>query len=91
MPSETGKQTKQDILYIQTQDTDLRSQILGMNLVINGDYLDLPSDPEEWPYSSVLEAINDGWRIVVFPDLALLMQDGLPKGLGCEFILEKLG
>lgn len=91
MASETGKQTKQDILYIQTRDTDLRSQILGMNLVINGDYLDLPSDPEEWPYSSVLEAINDGWRIVVFPDLALLMQDGLPKGLGCEFILEKLG
>lgn len=91
MASETGKQTKQDILYIQTRDTDLRSQILGMNLVINGDYSDLPSDPEEWPYSSVLEAINDGWRIVVFPDLALLMQDGLPKGLGCEFILEKLG
>ena len=91
MASETGKQTKQDILYIQTRDTDLRSQILGMNLVINGDYLDLPSDPEEWPYLSVLEAINDGWRIVVFPDLALLMQDGLPKGLGCEFILEKLG
>ena len=91
MASETGKQTKQDILYIQTKDTDLRSQILGINLVLNGDYVDLPGDPEEWPYSSVLEAINDGWRIVVFPDLALLMQDGLPQGLGCEFILEKLG
>ena len=33
----------------------------------------------------------DGWRIVKFPELAILLDDRRTYGLGCEFILEKWG
>jgi hypothetical protein len=31
----------------------------------------------------------DGWRVVKFPELALLLQEDKTFGFGCEFILEK--
>ena len=50
---------------------------------------DVSEDSKDWPYQSVLEAIRDGWRVVQFPNLALLMDESRTYGLGCEFILEK--
>ena len=45
---------------------------------------------DEWPYNSVLEAMNDGWRVIKFPEMALMLQEDKTFGLGCEFILEKI-
>ena len=50
---------------------------------------DGPADPEEWPYRTVVEAIRDGWRVIQFPNLALLLDEKRSYGLGCEFILER--
>ena len=61
-----------------------------MALAESGQILEGPDDPDEWPYNSVLEAIDDGWRVVKFPEMALLLQEDKTFGLGCEFILEKL-
>lgn len=80
----------QDLLYLQTNSTSLESGVLGMTLVENGHVTALPDDPQAWPYQSVLEAIQDGWRVVQFPNLALLMDESKTYGLGCEFILERL-
>ena len=80
---------RQSLLYMQTHSTELSSEVLGMSMVIDGQVAEPGDDPDKWPYQSVLDAINDGWRGIVFPDLALMMQDGLPQGLDCEFILEK--
>jgi hypothetical protein len=38
----------------------------------------------------VAAAIRDGWRIVSFPNLALLMDEERTIGYGCEFILDKM-
>lgn len=80
----------QDLLYLQTNSTALDAGVLGIRLVVDGQIVDLPEDPAEWPYQSVLEAIRDGWRVVQFPNLALLMDESKTYGLGCEFILERL-
>ena len=80
----------QQLLYLHTQTTGVDSEVLGMALVENGQILEGPDDPAEWPYDSVLEAMNDGWRVVKFPEMALLLQEDKTFGLGCEFILEKL-
>ena len=53
-------------------------------------YGTVPRDPEEWPYKTVLEAVNDGWRIIKFPEMALLVDESRSYGLACEFILERL-
>ena len=80
---------QQRLLYLNTGNTGVDSQVLGMALVENGEILEGPDDVEEWPYNSVLEAMNDGWRVIKFPEMALLLQEDKTFGLGCEFILEK--
>ena len=60
-----------------------------MMIVQNGRVDQGPADPNSWPYGSVLAALADGWRVVQFPNMALMMDDQNTYGLGCEFILEK--
>ena len=80
---------RQDLLYLQASNTSVQSGVHGMLLVQNGEVSEGPSDPDDWPYKTVLDAIRDGWRVISFPNLALLLDDSRTYGLGCEFILEK--
>ena len=85
-----GRGTKtQCLLYLQTTTTSTSSEVIGMSIVEAGEISEGPDDEDEWPYNSVLEAMNDGWRVIKFPELALLLQEDKTIGLGCEFILEK--
>ena len=88
--SDDDSPKQQRLLYLNTGNTGVDSQVLGMALVENGEILEGPDDVDEWPYNSVLEAMDDGWRIIKFPEMALLLQEDKTFGLGCEFILEKL-
>ena len=81
---------RQDLLYLQASGTSPASSVVGMLLVENGQLSEGPANPDEWPYRSVLDAIRDGWRVVQFPNLALLVDESRTYGIGCEFILEKL-
>ena len=80
---------RQDLLYLQCSSVGVDSGVLGMRMVVDGEFDDGPDDPQDWPYKSVLAAILDGWRIVNFPDLGMLMDESKTFGLGHEFILEK--
>ena len=80
----------QKLLYLHTSTTGVNSEVLAIALVENGRILEGPEDPAEWPYNSVIAAINDGWRVIKFPEMALLLHEDKTFGLGCEFILEKL-
>jgi hypothetical protein len=80
----------QDLLYLQASNTSVTSEVLGFSLVQGGDSIDVPRDPAEWPYQTVAQAMKDGWRVVKFPELALLLDESRNYALGCEFILEKL-
>ncbi len=79
----------QKLLYLQTDSSSVDSDVIGMSTVENGEIKLPPEDPKDWPYTNVLEAIQDGWRVVKFPELCLLYQDPFNISLGCEFILEK--
>jgi hypothetical protein len=79
----------QDLLYLQTATTIPTSPVLGIALYVAGSEVELPHDPADWPYTSVLHAIRDGWRVVKFPELSLLLDDRRTYALGCEFILER--
>ena len=85
-----GNGQGQDVLYLWTLFSAVTSKVNGMALIENGEVKPCPEDPEDWPYKSVLEAMNDGWRIISFPNMALMMDDSKTYGLGNEFILEKL-
>ena len=85
-----GNGQRQDVLYLWTLFSSVTSKVNGMALVEDGEVKACPEDPEDWPYQNVLEAMNDGWRIISFPNMALMMDDSKTYGLGNEFILEKL-
>lgn len=87
---DNGKPRRQDLLYMQTLFSTVTSKVNGMAMVEDGQVKTLPDDPEQWPYQSVLEAINDGWRIISFPNQALMMESSQTYGMGCEFILERI-
>lgn len=81
----------QDILYLHAAANSPISEVLAMRIVENGEISDGPENPADWPYQSVLEAIRDGWRVVKFPELALMMDESRTYSLGFEFILERDG
>ena len=83
------KLKRQSLLYLQANKTSVTSDVLGMSIVEGGKVSAGPADPDDWPYHTVLEAMNDGWRIIKFPEMALLLDEKRTYGLGCEFILEK--
>ena len=89
MADTNGQGNLQRLIYLQTETTSVDSGVIGMSMVEDGEIRLPPDDPDEWPYANVLEAMKDGWRIIKFPELALLYQDPLNISLGCEFILEK--
>lgn len=80
----------QRLLYLQADNTSVTSQVEGMALVDGDGVHDGPDNPDDWPYQTVFEAMKDGWRIVHFPEMTLmLVGEQETHGLGCEFILEK--
>ena len=81
----------QQLLYLQANGTSVTSEVVGMLLVQDGQVSEGPSDPDDWPYPTVLAAMQDGWRVIQFPNLALIMDETRTYGLGCEFVLEKEG
>ncbi len=89
LAAETDKK-RQDILYLQVGTTSPASQVVGMTYIEAGVLKEASSDPDEWQYQTVLDAVQDGWRIISFPNMALLaMSDEDAYGLGFEFILER--
>ena len=89
LAAETDKK-RQDILYLQVGTTSPASQVVGMTYIEGGVLNEASPDPDEWQYQTVLDAVQDGWRIISFPNMALLaMSDEDVYGLGFEFILER--
>ena len=80
---------RQDLLYLQINSSSLNAPVIGMRIVESGVSSDGPDDPDDWPYQSVLEATRDGWRVIKFPEMALMLDETRQYGLGCEFILER--
>ena len=83
-------QKRQDILYLQVGTSSPASQVVGMTYIEAGVLQEESPDPDKWPYQTVLDAVQNGWRVISFPNMALLsIPDEESYGLGFEFILER--
>ena len=81
---------RQMVLYLYSKSTSMRSAIASWALYDPT----VPYEPtlpsQDAPYDSVIEAVNDGWRIVQFPRAELYQFSDIDNAyLGYEFILEK--
>lgn len=81
----------QSLLYVQTVDSDPYSDILGMSIYEDGVDHEAENEVGDFLYPSIRHAQKDGWRIIKFPELAVMMQDQHNYGLGYEFVLERHG
>ena len=81
---------RQMVLYLYSKSTNMRSAIASWALYDPT----VPYEPtlpsQDVPYDSVIEAVNDGWRIVQFPRAELYQFSDIDNSyLGYEFILVK--
>jgi hypothetical protein len=66
------------------------SHVIGLTLFAPGQPHDQASlEPGELPYQRVMDAVEDGWRIIQFPVPPTDFSDDRVDYLGFEFVLEK--
>ena len=86
-------QTRQKLLVLYAHSPDLHSQVVSWSLY-DGTGQDRHSsgNSEEPPYTSVVAAMQDGWRVVQFPQQypAYPGMEYNTSYLKYEYILEKM-
>jgi hypothetical protein len=84
--------TRQRLLYLHAATPSIRSAVIAMALhePVPGSVTQIDSDPQEWPYGTVHDAILDGWQVIHFPNQRAPFDDREIDILGYEFILQKL-
>jgi hypothetical protein len=76
----------QRLLYLHCREPAVTSQVIGWAVHPGQD----PGGEEpQRPYSTVLEAIADGWRAIHFPQQLAPFDDREVDIVGYEFILER--
>ena len=90
---------KQELLIVQAKGSSLTMELLGYSIYRGGKNEPSPEqlnphgkvtdDASSWPYKTVADAFEDGWRVISFPNSALMMDDTTTHGLGFEYILER--
>lgn len=78
---------QQRLLYLYAKDPHLNSEVIAWS---NPHDPDPPSTPQERPYMTVSQALDDGWQIVHFPQMGTVSNKNETTLVGCEFILQKL-
>ncbi|MXW03664.1 MAG: hypothetical protein F4Z81_01200 [Gemmatimonadetes bacterium] len=80
---------RQSLLYLQAPTTNPHSAVVGISIYEDGTDSDGLNDNGEFRYRSIKEALDDGWRIIKFPETSLAMREQDNYGLGYEFVLER--
>lgn len=81
---------RQRLLFLYALQPTVRSVLVATTLHEVGSVPQIDPLQPELPYQCVMDAIEDGWRVVHFPDHRGPFQEGRMDLLGYEYVLEKL-
>ena len=84
-----ARSDRQSLLYVYARNNSVTSPALSISLLEGGKGREGLNDRGEFIYKSAYEAMQDGWRVVKFPEMTLAMDEQNTYGLGFEFILER--
>jgi hypothetical protein len=87
-----SEKIRQRLLYLHTEMPSPRSKVVAMyqvDPVAGGAELQLTHDPK-FPYTTLHDAILDGWQVIQFPNQRDVSDDRQVNVQGYEFILQKL-
>lgn len=82
---------RQRLLFLRVEGWTVNSPVVGLMLLEDNEISEGPVNPEDWPYNTVIDAIEEGWRVIKFPELALHVDERQTYEVGGEFVLEKWG
>ena len=88
-PQESSIGTRQSLLYLHAPSTNPHSAVVGISIYEDGADSDGLDENGDFRYRSIKEALDDGWRIIKFPEASLAMNEQDNYGLGYEFVLER--
>ena len=80
---------RQSLLYLQAPTSHPHSAVIGISIFEEGRDMDGLDENGNFLYASIKNALDDGWRIIKFPDMSLAMHEQYTYGLGYEFVLER--
>jgi hypothetical protein len=80
---------RQSLLYIYARSNAVTSTALSLSLIEEGKNREGLTAEGAFIYKSGYEAMQDGWRVIKFPEMTLAMDEQNTYGLGFEFILER--
>ena len=80
---------RQSLLYLQASSSHPFSRAIGISIFEEGKDSEGVDENGNFLYKSIKEALDDGWRILKFPEMNIAMDDQSNYGLGYEFILER--
>ena len=80
---------RQSLLYVYARNNSVTSPALSISLLEEGKGREGLDPKGEFIYKSAYEAMQDGWRVIKFPEMTLAMDEQNTYGLGFEFILER--
>ncbi len=86
---EASAELKQSLLYLHAPTTNPHSAVVGISIYEDGADSDGLDENGDFRYRSIKEALDDGWRIIKFPEASLAMNEQDNYGLGYEFVLER--
>ena len=89
LAEDTSHTPRQSILYLQAPTTHPHSAVIGISIFEEGKDTDGLDENGNFLYASIKNALDDGWRIIKFPDMSLAMHEQDTYGLGYEFVLER--
>ncbi|MBI2194661.1 MAG: hypothetical protein HYU36_22000 [Planctomycetes bacterium] len=87
--ADAGKARRQSLLYVYATGNSVVSAPLSMSIIEEGSDRQALNARGEFLYRSVHEAMQDGWRVIKFPEMTLAMDEQNTYGLGFEFVLER--
>lgn len=87
----TSRARRQRLLYLHAASPGLHAAVVAAALHEPAEEAIVQIDPlaPELPYTSVADAVRDGWRVIHFPDQRAPFDDREIDLVGYEFILEK--
>jgi len=89
LADDTEVSPRQSLLYLQVPTTHPYAAVIGISIFEEGIDMDGLDKNGDFLYTSIKNALDDGWRIIKFPEMSLAMNEQDTYGLGYEFVLER--
>ncbi|MCZ6635195.1 MAG: hypothetical protein O7G87_17485 [bacterium] len=89
LDAQEASKSRQSLLYLQASNSSPYGEVIGISIYEEGKDREGVDENGDFLYTTIQEALEDGWRIIKFPEMVLAMDDQNNYGLGYEFILER--